>query len=155
MKLLKALAGIGMVAVALLLQGCATESSSGSVYSRGQAQNEQVIRFGTVESVRQVTIQSTQTGAGTLLGSAIGGIAAGSTIGGGNGAVAAGLIGAILGGMAGSLGESQVGKRAGLEITVRLDNDEMRAITQEADEQFLPGQRVRLLSAGGTTRVTH
>ena len=41
-----------------------------------------------------------------------------------------------------------------LEITVRLDSGEMRAIVQEADQQFVPGQRVRLLSSGGVTRVT-
>ena len=29
-----------------------------------------------------------------------------------------------------------------------------RAIVQEADLQFTPGQRVRLLSSGGVTRVT-
>jgi outer membrane lipoprotein SlyB len=30
----------------------------------------------------------------------------------------------------------------------------MSAIVQEADEQFTQGQRVRLLSSGGVTRVT-
>lgn len=31
---------------------------------------------------------------------------------------------------------------------------EMRAIVQEADQPFEPGQRVRLLTSGGITRVT-
>jgi outer membrane lipoprotein SlyB len=48
-----------------------------------------------------------------------------------------------------------VTKKQGLEITVKLDNGELRAITQEADETFRPGERVRLLSGGGVTRVTH
>ena len=38
---------------------------------------------------------------------------------------------------------------------MRLENGEMRAITQDADEIFRPGDRVRLLSSGGVTRVTH
>jgi outer membrane lipoprotein SlyB len=38
---------------------------------------------------------------------------------------------------------------------VRLDNGELRAITQDADEPFRIGERVRLLSNGRTTRVTH
>ena len=63
--------------------------------------------------------------------------------------------GAILGGIAGSAAENKINERRGLEITVRLDNGEMRAITQEADEVFRPGERVRLLSSGGVTRVTH
>jgi outer membrane lipoprotein SlyB len=37
---------------------------------------------------------------------------------------------------------------------VRLDNGNMIAITQEADEQFKPGERVRVLSGGGVSRVT-
>jgi outer membrane lipoprotein SlyB len=140
---------------AVTLQGCATGSSSGSVYTRGQAQREQIVRMGTVETVREVTIDAGQTGAGTLAGGAIGGIAAGSTIGRGSGSVAAGILGAIVGGIAGSTVEGQVAKRRGIEVTVRLDNGEMRAITQEADELFRPGERVRLLSSGGVTRVTH
>ena len=65
------------------------------------------------------------------------------------------ILGAILGGVAGSALEGQMNKRPGLEITVKLDNGEYRAITQDADEAFRPGERVRLLSSGGVTRVTH
>ncbi|MFS8978518.1 outer membrane lipoprotein [Cupriavidus necator] len=146
---------VAVLSIATLVAGCATQSNSNSVYGTGQAQHEQTVRYGVVEGVREVTIQGGQTGAGTLAGSAIGGIAAGSTIGGGNGAVAAGILGAILGGIAGSATENKINQRRGLEITVRLENGEMRAITQEADEVFRPGERVRLLSAGGVTRVTH
>jgi outer membrane lipoprotein SlyB len=39
---------------------------------------------------------------------------------------------------------------------VRLDNGDLRAITQSATgEIFRAGERVRLLSSGGVTRVTH
>jgi outer membrane lipoprotein SlyB len=38
---------------------------------------------------------------------------------------------------------------------VRLQNNELRAITQDADEEFKPGERVRLVSSNGVTRVTH
>lgn len=147
--------GVIVLAAVTLVAGCATQSSSNSVYSHGQAQREQTVRYGVVEGVREVTIQNDQTGAGTIAGGAIGGIAAGSTIGRGNGAVAAGILGAVLGGIAGSAVENKVNQRRALEITVKLDNGEMRAITQEADEFFRPGERVRLLSSGGVTRVTH
>ena len=52
-------------------------------------------------------------------------------------------------------GKAKVTEKKGIEVTVRLENGELRAITQEADEEFRPGERVRLLSSGGTTRVTH
>jgi len=146
---------VAVLAATTLMAGCATESNSNSVYSRAQAQREQTIRYGVVESVREVTIQGNQTGAGTIAGGAIGGVAAGSLIGGGNGSVAAGILGAVLGGIAGSAAENKINQRRALEITVRLENGDMHAITQEADELFRPGERVRLLSSGGLTRVTH
>jgi outer membrane lipoprotein SlyB len=57
--------------------------------------------------------------------------------------------------VAGNAIERKVTEKKGIEVTVRLENGELRAITQEADEEFRPGERVRLLSGGGTTRVTH
>lgn len=137
-----------------VLAGCATGSSSGSVYSRGQAQREQVVHMATVETVREVTLDGGQSGVGVLAGGALGGIAAGRNIGSGTGSLVAGIIGAVAGGLAGQAVEGHVSKQRALEITVRLDNGELRAITQEADEIFRPGERVRLLSSGGVTRVT-
>ncbi len=151
----QALAAILAVSGPMALSGCYTPSSSGSVYSAGQARNEQTVRLGVVESVRQVTIQGTPGELGTLAGGALGGIA-GSTVGGGNRGAAVGtILGAVGGGIAGSAIERNVTQKKGLEITVKLDNGELRAITQEADEEFRPGERVRLVSSGGVTRVTH
>ncbi|WP_066732328.1 hypothetical protein [Cupriavidus sp. D384] len=147
--------GFVVLATAALVSGCANYSNSGSVYSPGQAQREQTVRYGVVQGVREVMIQGGSTGAGTLAGGAIGGVAAGSTIGSGGGSVAAGLLGAVLGGIAGSAAENRITQRRGLEITVQLEDGDMRAITQEADEVFRPGDRVRLLSSGGVTRVSH
>ncbi len=139
-----------------VLTGCAVQPNSGSVYSSHQAGREQTVRTGVVESVREVTIDKGQSGVGTLAGGALGGIAAGSNIGRGNGAIAAGILGAVAGGVAGKHVESNLTQRRGLEITVRLDNGGgLRAVTQDADELFRPGERVRLLSSGGSTRVTH
>ena len=133
--------------------GCAGRSSSGSVYTPGQAQQEQTVRMGLVESVRQVTIERAPSGAGAVAGGVVGGVAGGS-VGSGRGSTIGSVLGAVAGGVAGQAIESGVGRKAGLEITVKLDNGELRAITQEADEAFKPGERVRLLSGGGVTRVT-
>jgi outer membrane lipoprotein SlyB len=111
--------------------------------------------MGVVESVRQVTIEAPKSGVGTLAGGAIGGVA-GSNIGGGNRGSAVGtILGAVAGGIAGNAIEQGATRKPGLEITVKLDSGELRAITQAADESFRPGERVRLLSGGGVTRVTH
>jgi len=85
---------------------------------------------------------------------ALGGVA-GIIGAGGNGAIAASILGAVAGGMAGKSIEANASNKPGLEITVRLDNGDMRAIVQDADELFRPGERVRLLSDGRPTRVTH
>jgi outer membrane lipoprotein SlyB len=61
----------------------------------------------------------------------------------------------VAGGVAGAAIEEGVTRQKGLEITVKLDNGRMIAITQAADEQFRPGERVRVLTGGGVTRVTH
>ncbi|MFZ6864189.1 hypothetical protein ACO0K7_16290 [Undibacterium sp. Ji67W] len=143
------------VVAVTLLSACSTPSNSGSVYRASQTQTEQTVRMGYVDSIRNVTIEKGQTGVGTLAGAALGGIAAGSNIGGGNGAIAAGIVGAVAGGLVGQKVESNLNHKPGFEITVRLDNGDIKAITQDADEAFNVGDRVRLLSNGRTTRVTH
>jgi outer membrane lipoprotein SlyB len=145
----------GWLALALsvfLLAGCAG-SQSGSSYSREQTRGEMNVRLGVVESVRQVAIEGTKTPVGPLAGGVIGGIA-GSNIGGGRGSTVGAVLGAVAGGVAGQAIESGVTKKNGLEITVKLDNGQLIAVTQEADEQFYPGDRVRVLSGQGATRVT-
>ena len=142
------------LAAALFVTGCASPSNSGSVYTPGQAQREQTVRMGVVESVRQVTIEKAPSGVGAVAGGVVGGVA-GSSVGGGKGSTIASVLGAVAGGLAGQAIEGGVGRKAGVEVTVKLDNGELRAITQEADEVFKPGERVRLLSGTGVTRVSH
>ena len=147
------LAAILAAATAVLLTGCAG-SQSGSAYSRSQTRGEMHVRMGIVESVRTVTIEGTQSGVGVVAGGALGGLA-GSNVGQGSGATAGAIVGAVLGGLAGQAIEEQGSKKAGVEITIRLDSGQIIAVTQEADEQFHPGERVRILSGDGVTRVSH
>ncbi|NYT36158.1 glycine zipper 2TM domain-containing protein [Pusillimonas soli] len=136
-----------------LVAGCANHSASSSVYTYGQAQREQIVRTGTVEAVRPVTIQTDESsGMGGLAGGAMGGVA-GSAIGGGRGSILGAIGGTVLGALAGNAVENRMGKSQGLEITVKLDNGETRVIAQEADVPISVGQRVRLISGNGPTRV--
>lgn len=142
------------LAIVATMAGCATPSNSSAVYDASQVQREQIVRFGTIESVRQVTIQRPENGVGTLAGAGVGGVA-GSAIGGGRGSIIGAIVGAVAGGVAGNAIENSANNRPGYELTVRLDDGAMRAIVQEADESFRPGDRVRILSRGGVSRVTH
>jgi outer membrane lipoprotein SlyB len=141
------------ITLAAILAGCAS-SQSGSAYERRQARQEMTVRLGVVESVRQVTLEGTKTPVGGLAGAALGGMA-GSNIGGGRGATAGAILGAVAGGVAGATAEEHLTKKDGLEITIKLENGQLIAVTQEADEAFHPGERVRVLKGSGATRVTH
>ncbi len=154
MQLMKTTMAAAAILASLMLSGCPA-SMSGSAYSRDQARQAQDVRMGYVESVRQIMIEGTRSGTGALAGAALGGVA-GSNIGGGSGRIAGAVGGAVIGGLAGSAIEENVTRQPGLEITVRLDNGRMVAVTQGADEPFYPGDRVRLLtSQDGVARVAH
>ena len=140
-------------AAAIVLAGCAG-SQSGSAYSRSQTRGEMHVRMGIIESVRTVTIEGTQSGVGAGAGAIVGGIA-GSNVGQGKGATVGSVLGAVVGGMAGQAIEERTSKKDGLEITIKLESGQIIAVTQEADEQFRAGEKVRVLSGSGVTRVSH
>ncbi|WP_370263352.1 glycine zipper 2TM domain-containing protein [Limnobacter sp.] len=146
-------AGAATLLCVAALAGCATQSTSGTVYREGETRRAQIIEQGTVESVRTVTIQGDTNGVGTAAGGIVGGIA-GSNVGGGSGRAVGAVLGAVAGGIAGQAIERNASTRQGLEITVRMDNGTLRAYVQDADEQFRPGDRVRIVTGGGTSRVT-
>ena len=146
----------GALLASTLLAGCAAPGMGGGDYNRRQVRGEMNVRLGVVETVRDVSIDArgAETGTGTLVGAGLGGIA-GSTVGGGNRANAAGAIaGAVVGGLIGHAVEKGNNDRRGVEVTVRLEGGKLIAVTQEKDEEFRVGDKVRILSGQGTTRVT-
>ena len=120
--------------MSLLLGGCAS-SLTGDSYSRDEARRVQTVRMGTIESLRPVKIEGTKT-----------------PIGGG-----AAVIGAVAGGLAGSAAEEGLTRTQGVEITVREDDGSMRAYVQAVQENeiFRVGDRVRIMTVDGTSRVSH
>lgn len=143
-----------LLLLASMLSGC-VGSKAGDVYSRDLARTEQSVRMGTIEAVREVQIEGTKSGIGTVAGGVTGGIAA-STIGHGTGSAVAAAVGAIAGGLVGSAAEEGLTKSSGREIVVKLDNGQTIAVVQaaDADTTFQPGDRVRVLSGQGVTRVS-
>lgn len=125
------------------------------------SQPAQTTQIGVVTNVRQVAMQSGQSGLpiGALIGAAAGG-ALGSTMGQGNGKIAAAVAGAALGGYAGNMVQAQQQQQGstqtGLEITVRLVNTgNTVVVTQAANQQFNIGDRVRVVNdVNGNSYVT-
>ena len=146
------LAALTLALVATALAGCAS-SKSGSAYTRDQTRQEMYVRSGVIEAIREVRIEGTKTGVGTGAGAIAGGIG-GSHIGGGKGQIVGAVVGAVVGGLAGAAVEEGSTRKPGQEITVRLDNGQLTAIVQEGVEDLRVGDRVRLLSGAGGTRVS-
>jgi outer membrane lipoprotein SlyB len=112
--------------------------------------------MGTIEALRPVKIEGTKTPIGGLAGAAVGGVG-GSAIGGGRGSIVAAVIGAVAGGLVGSAAEEGLTRTQGVEITVREDDGSTRAYVQQVQENevFRVGERVRIATVDGTSRVTH
>jgi outer membrane lipoprotein SlyB len=116
-----------------------------------QAQN---VQLGVVETVRDVTIQPGNSTLGATTGAVLGGLL-GSNIGSGTRANTAGAVaGAVGGGLAGNaIGRG--GNTAGVEVSVLLESGRRMAVVQPGtSNDFRPGDRIRVNSGGGTTRVT-
>lgn len=150
---LKTLAPALLAATVIALGGCAS-GVGGKDYSRTQTRSVQEVQMGIVESVREVNIEGTKTPIGAGAGAVVGGVA-GSTVGSGKGSAVGATVGAVLGGLGGAAAEEVITRQKGVEITVKLDSGRLIAITQAADESFRVGDRVRVLTGKGTTRVSH
>lgn len=141
------------VAMSLGAGGC-TSTLSGQSYSREEARNPINVRFATVVSVREVTLEGTKSPIGGLGGAAVGGIA-GSSIGDGKGSAIGAVIGAVAGGLAGAAIEESATRQPAWEITLRGESGDAFAVVQEkGTDTFVVGERVRVLSGNGNTRVS-
>ena len=126
-----------------------------NTYSGSQVRSAQTVQYGTVVSVQPVTLEEDRPAVlGTVGGGVVGGVL-GNMVGGGRGKTLATIAGAALGAAGGYAGEKALTKQNGLEITVELENGQQLSIVQAADQQFSPGERVRVLrGSDGSARVT-
>jgi outer membrane lipoprotein SlyB len=150
---MKTVSIIAVLGLLVLATGCQS-TLTGESYSRAEARKVQQVEYGMVEYIRPVAIEGTKTPIGAGAGAAVGGIG-GSSVGSGKGAAVAAVVGAVAGGVAGAAVEEQATKRQGVEITVRLDNNQIIAVVQESSSTttFQVGDRVRVLTINGVTRI--
>ena len=138
--------------VGLLVSACETQPTANR-FGANQAMTAQSVELGVVETVRDVTIQPGGSTLGAATGAVLGGIV-GSNIGSGTRANTAGAVaGAVGGGLAGNaIGRGS--STAGVEVGVLLDSGRRLNIVQPGtSNDFRPGDRARVSSGGGTTRV--
>lgn len=140
-----------MAAMVAGLAACTTTNPD--VIQRGDAQRLSSVQDATVLSVRPVTVDGTQSGAGAVAGGVIGGVA-GSSVGGSREGVIVGVLGAVAGAAIGNVVERTSTREDAVEILLQMRNGERRAIVQaKGDERLEPGAPVILVSTGGKTRV--
>lgn len=150
---MKKLGAMTLILAALLATGCAS-GLGGSDYERADARRVYDVKMATVEAIRSVKIEGTESGVGATAGTVVGGVA-GSNVGQGKGAVVGSVLGAVVGGLAGAAVEESATRQNGLEITVTLDGGRTIAIIQaDKGEDFRVGDRVRVLQSGGEARVS-
>ena len=146
-----ALAGV-VIGVALAVGGCAT--SSPDVVQRGDAQRMSLVVDGVILSVRNITIDGSQSGVGTAAGGVIGAVA-GSSIGGRRDSIVGGVLGAVVGGMIGNAVERQGTREDGIELLIELKGGERRAVVQsKGNDALYPGDKVIIVTTGGKVRVS-
>ena len=117
----------------------------------------QQVEYGNVLSVKPAVIEGDREGiVGNLGGAILGGIA-GSSIGDGRGQSAATVAGAMVGGIVGQATEEKLIRKQGQEIQIQMDSGKVLSVVQEVKDQafFNLGDRVRLLTVNGVTRVSY
>jgi outer membrane lipoprotein SlyB len=141
-----------LLTICTAVAGCVSSKES-KVFTRDQARVTHRINFGTVLQVEPVTIEGTRSGVGAVGGAVAGGVL-GSLVGGGRGRTVATVGGALGGAALGAAGEEAATRRSAIEILIEMDDGDIVSIVQEPDETFIPGDRVRVLSApDGSVRV--
>lgn len=139
------------LAVLATLAACTTTSPD--VVQRYDSQRLSHVQDATILTIRPVTVDGQQTGAGAVTGGVVGGIA-GSSVGGHREGAVIGVIGAVAGAVIGNAIERDATREQAYEIIVQLRNGERRAIVQaKGTEPLYPGDPVILVSTGGRTRV--
>lgn len=146
-----------LLGIVLLLAGCASDPY-GAVGKPAAAEAPEVTyKTGVIESITPIELDASS-GGGSSLGGLFGQVG-GANTGGGRGAVIGTILGGVLGSTAGQ--QSGIATRPGLEIWVKLDDEEGRkskstyVMQPGKPDAFKVGDRVRVVRKRGETRVEH
>ena len=121
---------VGVLLGAALLGGC-----------REEARCDQC---GTIESVAPRVVKGKGTGAGAVIGAVVGGVV-GHQFGSGRGNDAAPVGGAVGGAVAGNEIERRRKSSTVFDVTIRMQNGELRHLTVPVAENLRPGDRVEVV----------
>ncbi|WP_432383109.1 glycine zipper 2TM domain-containing protein [Duganella sp. P38] len=128
-----------VLAGAAVLSGCANTQQPQQI---GYISNDSST-YGTIESI-QVMQARQSSGVGAVTGGLIGGLL-GNQVGSGSGRTAATVAGAVGGAVVGNNVENNRNANPEYQISVRMDNGDIRIIHQDSVHDLREGNRVRLI----------
>ena len=147
------------MAMSLLCASGCTPNIGGRDYSVADSGHMSETFSGTVISMHAVEISNKspkdqgKAAVGAGVGGATGGLLAASTIGNGNGSLAAGVVGALAGGILGHYAEKELKRQKGMEYAIKLDDGRSIAVAQGLEPRLCVGQRVTVIQGKERTRV--
>lgn len=141
-----------LIASVAVLSGCASPRSApydsgynNSGYNSGANANASS-GYGTIDSIQVVRGASATGGGGAVVGGLLGALV-GNQVGSGSGRTAATVAGAVGGAVVGNNVEANRNANGAnrYQINVRLDNGELRSVTQDSTYDLQVGNRIRLV----------
>lgn len=144
-----------LAASALVLALAACSTTSPDVVQRGDAQRLAQVQDGVVLSIRDVTVDGSQSGVGAAVGGVVGAVGGYSGSGVQREAQVLGVLAGVAGAVAGNAIERLSTREDAVEILVQLKGGDRRAIVQaKGNEKLVPGDAVILVTTGSKVRVT-
>ncbi|RWA55734.1 hypothetical protein AU476_06305 [Cupriavidus sp. UYMSc13B] len=143
-----------------MFTGCAAQPTSPNSYRSSEALRTGSAEPVTVVRVRPVTIVdsdgvlSANTGVPGVLGAVVGAVLGARVIGNGNGRYLAGALSGTVSAVIAQTAANHLNRRNGVEAIVRTDSGRQIVVTQDADQQFVTGERLYLVSGAGGNRLT-
>lgn len=151
MKTTHTLAAI-LVASTALLTGCASTTSTpynnayNTGYNNNGYNNNVASGYGTIDSIQVVRGQGGTNGTGAVVGGLVGALV-GNQVGSGSGRTVATVAGAVGGAAIGNNVEANRNANGPdmYQLNIRMDNGEIRSVTQDSVYDLRVGNRVRLV----------
>lgn len=143
--------GLALI-VAATLGGCA--SSNPDVIQRGDAQRLSLVQDGVVLTIRNVTVDGSQSGAGAAVGGVVGAVGGYGVSGVQRESQIIGVLAGVAGAVAGNAIERFSTREEAVEILLQLKGGERRSIVQaKGAEVLVPGDKVILVTTGSKVRI--
>lgn len=137
-----------LVASTAMLTGCASTTSTpynNAGYNNGY-NNNVASGYGTIDSIQVVRGQGATNGTGAVVGGLVGALV-GNQVGSGSGRTVATVAGAVGGAALGNNVEANRNANGQdmYQLNIRMDNGEIRSVTQDSVYDLRVGNRVRLV----------